>query len=300
MASLFGPPRSFLGLDSAEPLAARAFAAVLPIPYDGTASYRSGTRFGPQAIIDASEQLETFDQELGLEPADWGIQTLPPLDLDLKDGAMVERARQAAAFLTTPERFLVTLGGEHSLTPGLVAGLRELYPDLSVLYLDAHADFREEYQGTSFSHACGLRRIHDQGVRAVLCGVRSLSREEHIALQRAAVAVFPAGAAASGEVVASLSRHVYVSIDLDVLDPGVMPAVGAPEPGGLSWEALLDLLRVVTRERRVVAADLMELTPEAGPPYAAYTAAKLAYKLIGYVGRSWGLGGSEVPAAGLV
>jgi agmatinase len=285
MATRFGPPRTFLGLEATD----AAFATVLPIPYDATASYRSGARFGPQAIIDASEQLETYDLELDLEPSRWGIRTLPPLEIDLSEpGAMIERARQAAASLAS-DGFLLTLGGEHSLTPGLVAGLRETYPDLSVLYLDAHADFREEYQGTPFSHACGLRRIYEMGVPAVLAGVRSLSAEEQRALQEARLPVVPAGyTSLPRNALDVLTQHVYLSIDLDVLDPSIMPAVGNPEPGGLPWEVLLSFLQTVARQRHIVAADLMELAPETGPNYAAYTAAKLAYKLVGYVGRARG------------
>ena len=287
MATLFGPPRSFLGLETTE----SAFANILPIPYDATVSYRSGARFGPQAIIDASEQLETYDPELGLEPSAWGIRTMPPLQIDLsRPDAMMEKAREAATHLATRDRFLLTLGGEHSLTPGLVSGLLDLYPDLSVLYLDAHADFREQYQGTPFSHACGLRRIHERGVPAVLFGVRSLSKEEHADLQQAGLIVVPAGyTTLPKNALDALSPNVYVSIDLDVLDPSVMPAIGNPEPGGLTWEVLLSLLNSISKQRRVVAADIMELAPVTGPTYAAYTAAKLAYKLIGYVGRSWGL-----------
>jgi agmatinase len=297
--SFFRPPRTFLGISPAEYPLERSFAALLPIPYDATTSYRPGARFGPQAIIDASLELETYDEELGAETAALGIYTLQPVEVDLRDAAAtLERVRAVAAGLASGERLLVGLGGEHSVTVGLVEGLRGLYPDLHVLYLDAHADFRDHYQGTPYSHACGLRRIWEKGCPAAAVGVRSLSREEREALERGGPWVLPASvfqpAVPSLEpLLERLGEPLYISIDLDVLDPGVMPAVGTPEPGGLGWYELLAVLRAVSERYRIVGFDVMELCPEAGPPYAAFVAAKLTYRLIGYAARSWGL----LPAA---
>lgn len=268
---------------------------LLPIPYDATTSYRPGARFGPQALIDASLELETYDEELGTETATLGIHTLPPLEVDLRDAAaMVERVRAATREVAARERLLVGLGGEHSATVGLVEGMRELYPDLHVLYVDAHADFRERYQGTPYSHACGLRRIWERGCPAVAVGVRSMSREEQEVLERDGPWVLPASAFRSGvpplePLLQRLGEPLYISIDLDVLDPGVLPAVGTPEPGGLGWYELLAVLRAVSERYRVVGFDVMELCPDAGPPYAAFVAAKLTYRMIGYAACSWGL-----------
>jgi len=259
---------------------------ILPVPYDSTTEYKSGTREGPRAIIDASQYLELYDTELDREISEVGIHTLPEVQ-PLMSGPepMLERVYQIASDLLDKGKLLAMLGGEHSLTLGVVRAFREKYPELSVLHLDAHADLRDQYQGTKYSHACVMRRVWEL-CPVVHVGVRSMSREEHEFLVQRKIEPSYAEALASPDsvarVVSALSPQVYVSIDLDVFDPSIMSAVGTPEPGGLSWQQVLELLRAVADSKQIVGFDLMELCPREGPSSCAFLAAKLAYKLVGY------------------
>ncbi len=263
-----------------------AKVVILPVPYDSTTEYKSGTREGPRAIIDASQYLELYDTELDREISEVGIHTLPEVQ-PLMSGPepMLERVYQIASDLLDKDKLLVMLGGEHSLTLSMVRAFREKYPELSVLHLDAHADLRDQYQGTKYSHACVMRRVWEL-CPVVHAGVRSMSREEHRFLVQRKIKPFYAEALTSpdsvAQVVSTLSPQVYISIDLDVLDPSIMSAVGTPEPGGLSWQQMLELLRAVASGKQIVGFDLVELCPREGPSSCAFLAAKLAYKLVGY------------------
>jgi agmatinase len=259
---------------------------VLPVAYDGTTEWCSGARDGPRAIIDASEYLELYDIELDREIYEVGIHTLPEVQPDMAGPEhMVQRVYQVAKGLLGKDKTVVMLGGEHSLTLGMVRAYREKYQALSVLQLDAHADLRDSYLGTRFGNATVMRRVSEL-CPIVPVGVRSLSQEEHQFIKGVGITPFYATDLVSGQVagkiVAALSQQVYITIDLDVLDPSVMPAVGTPEPGGIGWYDLLGLLREVARARQVVGFDLVELCPGQGPVACAFLAAKLAYKLIGY------------------
>lgn len=260
---------------------------VLPVAYEGTVSYRTGAREGPSAIIDASRQMEDYDIELGRETCALGIHTLPEVQPHpAGPEATVRRVHDVAASSHRPGTIMATLGGEHSITVGVIRALKEELPDLSVLMLDAHADFRDSYQGSEYSHATVGRRIAETCPLAIV-GVRSLSAEEREAVDESGQPMYTwppdcsAGELAES-VLAHLSETVYISVDLDVLDPSIMAAVGTPEPGGMLWAETLDLLRAVASRRRIVGFDLMELAPPEGPVSCAYTAAKLAYKLMGY------------------
>ncbi|MDP3063870.1 MAG: agmatinase [Chloroflexota bacterium] len=279
-------PFNFLATPPEEAALEACRAVVLPVPYDSTTSFKAGARDGPRAIIEASRQLEDYDLELEADISQVGIHTAPWLEPHLGGPAqMVERVAEAVLSFAVQGKLVVALGGEHSIAVGAVKAYRAVYPDLSVLYLDAHADMRDSYMGTPYSHACAARRLSEM-CPIVLAGVRSVSAEEREHIVRSGVPTFwctDASPLPSPEqVVRRLSANVYVSIDLDVLDPSVMAAVGTPEPGGARWEELLTLLRGVARERRVVGFDLVELAPEEGPAACAYLAAKLAYKLLGY------------------
>ncbi|MBI2936040.1 MAG: agmatinase [Chloroflexi bacterium] len=280
-------PGNFLALPPELSSLDTARVVLLPVPYDSTTSYRSGTREGPGAILEASRHLEEFDEELEREPCQVGIHTLPLLEPHVGDPeAMVRRVAQTVASLAGQGKLVGLLGGEHSLSIGAVQGLRKQFANLSVLYLDAHADLRDTYQGTPFSHACTARRILEH-CPLVAVGVRSLSQEEWEFVHARQVPLFLWSEGhpmeeLSREVLNQLGPQVYISIDLDVFDPGFMPAVGTPEPGGMSWHQVLALLRTVSAQRRIVGFDLTELAPALGPPACSYTAARLAYKLIGY------------------
>ena len=280
-------PFSFLGTPPEEGGLAEAGVALLPVPYDGTVTFRAGAREGPRAIIEASLHLEDYDPELDADPSRVGIHTSPFLEPAF--GApeeMVERVRLAVRELAQGGRLVGLLGGEHSIAIGGVRALQELYPGLSVLFLDAHADLRHRYLGTTLGHASVARRIWER-CPLVQVGVRSLSLEERDFIRENGISCLMAtesgpGGDALERILSALPPRVYVSIDLDVLDPSLMAAVGTPEPGGLAWRELLAILRGVAGERQVVGFDVSELCPGEGPASCAYTAAALVYKLIGY------------------
>ncbi len=287
-------PWSFASLDADEADFSRAAAAILPVPYDGTTSYRGGARDGPRAIIEASRYLELYEPDLDLEPAQWGIATLPEMEPDVSGPeATLRRVEQTIGMVADAGKLPVMLGGEHSLTIGAVRALAERRPGLSVLQLDAHADLRDTYQGSPYSHACVMRRVRetvsaDGGIVRQM-GIRSISLEEMEHIRDAGVTgvhLYTPGLyndpAAIDDALSGLGETVYVTIDLDALDPAVMPAVGTPEPGGLSWHETLSILRRVSERSRIIGFDVTELAPAEGPTHAAYTAARLTYKLIGY------------------
>ena len=287
---------SFLG-DPDPPAPEEARVRVLPVPYDLTTSYQAGTRRGPAAILEASWHLEWYDEELDDEPARHGIATLPPVVTDTAGpDSMCRRIRDEARRWVDPERLLVALGGEHSITPALVEAHLGAGERPTVLQIDAHADLREEFEGSPHNHACAMARVRELGVPVVAVGIRSLTREERRRIDRddGVTALFAHGIAGRpasewvGRVLAALDGPVYVTIDLDGLDPSVMPATGTPEPGGLSWRQTVDLLAAVAAERRIVGADVVELMPIPGLVAPDVLAARLTHRLIGLAGRQRG------------
>jgi agmatinase len=284
-SELFYPPRTFAAIPPPYAAWETAKVVILPVPYDSTTEYKGGAREGPQAIIAASQYLELYDIELDREVHHVGIHTLPEVEPVLSGPEwMLERVYQATKGLVERGMLVVMLGGEHSLTLGVVKAFRERVQKLSVLQLDAHADLRNEYLGTKYSHACVMRRIWEL-CPIVPVGIRSLSWEERQFLQEQRIKPFYADDYTQElipEVLSALSSEVYITIDLDVFDPGVMPAVGTPEPGGLSWQQVLSLLRAVAKEKHIVGCDVVELCPREGLTSCAFLAAKLAYKVIGY------------------
>ena len=285
----FLPHEVFAGLEPPYSNLQHAKAVILPVPYDGTSEWRSGSRHGPQAIIDASQYLELYDLELDREVYKAGISTLPQLEPVLSSPQdMIERVHTVVKRLIEKDKFVLLLGGEHSLSLGTVRAFKEAFPGLSVLQLDAHADLRNEYMGTKYGQACVMRRIFEL---CPICqvGVRSFSWEEKQFLTRKKLRPIYMSDLASGkayieQIVDSLSEDVYVTIDVDVLDPSIMPAVGTPEPDGMSWRQILNIIEAVGLHKHVVGSDLMEFCPGEGPRSCAYLLAKLAYKFIGCVG----------------
>jgi agmatinase len=283
---IFLPQRVFAGLGPPYSNLQQAKTVILPVPYDSTSEWRTGSRHGPQAIIDASQYLELYDLELDREIYKVGISTLSEIEPLLSSPQdMIDRVYQVIKDLIQKEKFVVLLGGEHSISSGAVRAFKEAFPGLSVLQLDAHADLRDEYLGTKYSQACVMRRIFE------LCpisqvGLRSLSWEEKQFLTQKKLTPFymsdlASNRASVNEIVDSLSKDVYITIDVDVLDPSIMPAVGTPEPDGMSWSQILDIIEPVARHKHVVGFDLMEFCPGEGPGSCAFLLAKLAYKLIG-------------------
>ena len=280
-------PRNFLALDPQQARLESSSAVLVPVPYDSSTSFRGGARDGPNAIIDASYGLEDYDLELDLDVSRLGIHTTSAVEPHMGGPeAMAQRVRRAVAGYIREDRVVGVLGGEHSVSAGAVMAHGDTYPDLSVLYIDAHADMRDSYMGTSWGHASGARRIREV-CSVVLVGVRSLCLEERDFLRESSLPVFfwppvEEGAELLGRITAELSDTVYVSIDLDALDPSCMAAVGTPEPGGMNWDQMIMLLKGVADSKRIVGFDVCELAPGEGPMACSYTAAKLVYKLVGY------------------
>jgi agmatinase len=265
----------------------QARVVLLPIPLDRTTSYVPGTRYGPREILDASAQTEMWDEELGVDLSGIGVVTLPEMELPFEDQRRsVAEIERVARNIVTRDKFLIALGGEHSLTPPVVKVMAEQHPGLSVLQIDAHADLREHYLGSPYSHACAMRRTLEYA-RCTQVGIRSISEAEARALPDLPTTVFY-DVSMRGDpqwldrVVDTLTEKVYVTIDCDGLDPSIMPAVGTPEPGGLCWHELLALLRRTFERRRVVGCDVVELCPIPGMVAPNLLAARLLYKVIAY------------------
>ena len=264
-----------------------ARVAILPVPLDRTTSYVPGTRSGPHEILVASSHMELWDEETATDVHSIGICTLPEMDFpfgSLED--VLAEIRRVAAELVDRGKFPCVIGGEHSITAPVVAALAKSNPGLSVLQIDAHADLRDTYMGTPHNHACVMRRVLEHA-RATQVGIRSLSPEEAAAASALPTQIFydfnmRQDAHWIDRVVASLGETVYITIDCDGLDPGIMPAVGTPEPGGLSWYEALTLLRRVIESRRVVGCDLVELCPIPGLVAPNFLCAKLIYKILSY------------------
>lgn len=270
-------------LDIAEPSYEQARAVIIPVPYDVMASYGAGTRFGPDAIIRASSQIETYDEELGHDLEDLSIFTREPVDaIKSSPEAMMDALEGVVAEIAGAGKMPVVLGGDHSLSIAPTRYFAKKIPGVGILHLDAHTDLRHEWEGSRFSHACGMRHAYDLGVQLVQVGLRSMPKEV-IDECREHRTVFHAPRVPVAEIIAALPKEIYVSIDIDVLDPSLIPATGTPEPGGIGWYDLLALLRAVARERSVVGFDLMELSPIPGIVHPEFTAARLVTKFLGYL-----------------
>jgi agmatinase len=280
-------PRNFLGLP--DRLARRSAAAgvVLPVPYERTVSYGGGTANGPAAIIEASRYVELYDHELQEEPCRRGIHTLPALEIRGTGPAdVVDEVAAVWEDLLAQGAFPIMLGGEHTVTVGAVRATAGRYPGLSVLQLDAHADLRDSYEGSAYSHACVMRRVAEWAP-AVAVGVRALSSEEVEFARRSGRRLIYAEQLQSSDAwmdaaLETLTEAVYLTFDVDYFDPSLVPTTGTPEPGGGTWYPTLAFLRRVFAEKNVVAADVVELAPRKDQPAGAYLTAKLVYKLFGY------------------
>lgn len=266
-----------------------ASAVLIPVAYDLTTTYGTGSRNGPRALLDASTHMELFDEDLGFTPIDVGLHTLETVEQqaagpEAMARAVAERVRE----VLEEKKLSIIVGGDHSVTIGALLAMEELRLPVTVLQFDAHADLRQEFQGTPFSHACVMARARER-FPAVQVGIRSMSEPEHKRIQRERLAVFPARRLREDrdevlrEIRAALGPLLYVTIDLDVLDPSILPSTGTPEPGGLLWGEILHFLRECVRDRHVVGFDIMELSPIPGIHAPDFMAAKLLNKVLGLV-----------------
>lgn len=260
-----------------------AAIAILPVPYDGTSTWIKGADRGPEALLEASYNLEFYDIETASEVYMRGIATLEPVTESSSPEAMAEEVERRMTTILDDGKFPVLIGGEHSVSIGAFRAIARRHPGVSILQLDAHSDMRDEYEGSPCNHACVMARAKELTPNITQVGIRSTAREElhNIDPKR----TFYAHRIAEDDewqdrVSAQLGDEVYITIDLDVFDPAYVPSTGTPEPGGLNYREVMSLLRRVVREHRVVGLDVVELCPNPSAKASDFLAAKLIYQFL--------------------
>ena len=265
---------------------------IMGVPFDGTATYQAGTKLGPHAILNASVNVEPYDDELG-EIYTVGMFTVGTLNIEevhADPKKVIDAVYHTSKEIVKDSKFLVTLGGEHSISQGVIKAYKERYKKLSILQLDAHLDLMEQFGGTRYSHASVSRRVvEDLKCNVTSFGVRVVSKEEleFVKKNKTRVSVFYAKDIYDNdnwheEALETLDDYVYITLDVDGLDVSIMPATGTPVPGGLGWYRTLDFLRKVYKDRKVVGLDVVELKPNPGNEAPNFLAANLVYKNIGF------------------
>jgi agmatinase len=294
MSEFLPKDRNFLGLDPADAHPGTAGVVVLPVPFEETSSYGQGSNEGPDAILEASQEVELFDSVVGFEPyqAAGGVATRMPLEVTGLDGAAVaERLYGETKHWLAQNKMIVTLGGEHTSVVGAIRAHCERFDDLTVLQLDAHSDLRPAYLGSPWNHACAMARVLDFHGHIVQVGIRSQAKEEREIAGEKGLPVFYAHDIQQSrgnrppwiqQVIDATRPNVYITLDCDAFDPSIIPATGTPEPGGLDWRQVDGLLARLCVERNVVGIDISELAPIPGIQHPQFTMAKLVYRLIGY------------------
>jgi agmatinase len=297
MHKTLGRASNFLGIEKEFSSLEQSAAVILPAPYEHTVSYGGGTRFGPKAILAASQYVELFDEETNRELyKERGIATLESLQFGKKqDEQALQVLFDTVTALLKLDKFVLTLGGEHTISSATIAAHLQRFPSLSVLQIDAHSDLRAEYQGNKFSHASVMARVCEflDPQRLVQVGIRAQCREEAEFIRDRRVNTFYAHDIRQGKhtkllkewddaVVERLTDEVYITFDVDGFDPSIMPSTGTPEPNGLSWHEATQLIRKVSRSKRIVGFDVVELAPIKGLHHPDLTAAKLVSKMLNY------------------
>jgi len=287
-----GIKKNFLAIEKEVSTYKTSEIVILSAPFEKTVSYGKGTKNGPKEILEASHYVEFYDEELDRELCfDKGICTLEPLDIaKLSPKAALNKIYKATAKVLEDNKFPVILGGEHSISSAPIKAFHEKFENLSILHFDAHSDLRESYEGSPYSHASVMARVAEFNKNLVQVGIRAQCIEESKFIKEHNIATFYArdirrGAFAKGwqqEVLSRLTDTVYISFDIDCFDPSIVSATGTPEPGGMFWDEIMDLLRLVGAKKNVVGADVVELAPEKSKPESNYIAAKLVYKILNY------------------
>ncbi len=297
MVKALDSKRNFLGIEKKHSAYETSKIVVLPVPYEHTVSYGGGTKRGPEAILKASHYVEFFDEETKREIyKEHGIATLTPLVFgNKKDETALQLIYDAVFHLAERQKFVVTLGGEHTISSASIAAHAKLFPELSVLHFDAHSDLRAEYMGNKYSHASVMARVCEflDPKKLVQVGIRAQCKEEAEFIRNNGIHTFYAHEIRQGShtkmlkywddyVVDNLTEDVYISFDVDVFDPSLMPATGTPEPNGLFWNEVMQCIRKVARKRTIVGFDVVEFAPIKGLHFADITAAKIVSKIINY------------------
>ena len=278
----------FLGIDNKFNLKEKVI--VVPFGLEKTVSYGGGTRNGPKEIIKASHQVELYDEELNCEPfKKIGIKTLKPFKIEKNVKKALSVMSKINQDILEKKLFPMTLGGEHSITPGCIAPFTKKFKNICLLHFDAHADLRDSYNGEKFSHASAIRRCLDYpNVSVISFGIRNISKEEIPFLKRNSkrIKIFWAKDKSKWDLNRFKrlikNKNVYITFDVDGLDSGIMPATGTPEPGGLFWDETLSILKIAAKNSNIVGADLNELSPIKGFNSYNFLAAKLVYKILSY------------------
>ncbi len=281
--------KGFLGIDNK--FSFKEKVVVVPFGLEKTVSYGSGTKNGPKEIIKASHQVELYDEELNCEPyKKIGIKTLKPFKIDKNIKKALKKISDINKKILDKRLFPMTLGGEHSITPGCIFPFTKKYKKLCLLHFDAHADLRESYNGEKFSHASAIKRCLDfKNVSVISFGIRNISKSEALYLKKnqSRISIFWAKDKPKWNLnkfkKLIKNKTVYLTFDVDGFDSSIMPATGTPEPGGLFWDEVLDIIKIATKNSNIVGADINELSPIKGFDCYNFLTAKLAYKIISYI-----------------
>ena len=262
---------------------------ILPVPYEKTVSYGTGTKNAPSAIINASQQLESYD---GISiPLEHGIFTHRPIDCKGKDINVLKKIEQAVTSILSMKKIPVILGGEHTVSYGSIIAAKNFFKNIGVIHFDAHADLRNEYEGSKFSHACVMRRVHENKIPIIQIGTRSFSIEEKNYRDQHKEIIYYNAADIYREKKFTIDfpgnfpENIYISVDVDAFDPSVIPHTGTPVPGGLLWYDFFSFINSIPMDKKIIGFDIVELAPDSKSAVSDFAAAQLTYNLMGYVVR---------------
>ncbi|VAX27622.1 Agmatinase [hydrothermal vent metagenome] len=283
---------NFLGIEKESSSYENSEIVIYSASLENTVSYGSGTKNGPKEILKASHYVEFYDEETNRELCfEKGIATLPINDFDkIESKNAVDKIEREISKLIKDNKFTVLLGGEHTVTLGSALAHNKAFSNLSILQIDAHSDLRESYDGSIYSHASVMRRVYEFNKNIIQVGIRAQCKEENDMIRKSKIKTFYAREIRQAEsskkwqneVLRVLSKNVYITFDIDGLDPSIIPATGTPEPGGLFWDETLDLIKLIGKKKNIVGFDLVELAPTKFHPASNFIAAKLVYKMLNY------------------
>jgi agmatinase len=276
----------FLGNQNSVANIEKAKTIIIPIPLEFSTSYGKGTTRGPEEIIKASPYLEFYDEELDLEAWKTGVYTAPVMSIDSNPDISMQQINEDVTSYLKEDKFIIVVGGEHSLTSAVHEAFYHKNPNISVLQFDAHSDLRDTYEGSKYSHACVMRRIWEVNKNIVEFGIRSQCKEERDFILENNIPVFYAndihGKTFPSSVLEKLTEDVFITFDVDFFDPAIMPGVGTPEPGGFLWYETLLFLKNIFEHKNVVGMDVVEFSPVQNITHPQFLLAKFIYKMIGY------------------
>lgn len=270
-----GIPEKYARIDEAK-------VVLIPVPYDGTSTWQKGADKGPDAFLNASENMELFDIETRTEVYRKGIYLAPPVTEDSSPEKMVEAVYKTTKNYIKQEKFVTLFGGEHSVSIGTIRAFNESFEDLTVVQLDAHADLRPEYEGSACNHACAMHEA-SKNTNLIQVGIRSMDVTELDHMDENQV-YFAHNLYEDwqDDAIGQMTPNVFITIDLDAFDPSIMPSTGTPEPGGLFWYETLEFLKMMFKKKNVVGFDIVELCPKEDEKSSDFLAAKLYYKMLSY------------------